>query len=305
MSISTMPRPISNELVILRLLNARMELSEHDKWNYARLEKGFDGELKFDQLTDVLVNNGIVIKGLLLEVNDIEFQIDTTIIFQGIIYLFDVKNYENDYYYENGKLYSKNGNIVTDPLLQLERCESLFLRLLKDLGFDIRVVCRLVFINPEFTLMQAPRDSPIVYPSQVKRLMKQLNEFPSKLTKRHEDLARKLISLHKPVSSNMKLPAYGYEQLEKRIMCKLCYSRSTIVQHNFIVCGTCGHRELVDYAVVRSVRELLVLFPGIRITTNLVYEWCGIVESKKMIGRILKEHYKAIGYGQWTYYIPK
>ncbi|MED4206048.1 nuclease-related domain-containing protein [Neobacillus mesonae] len=302
MPITTMPRPISSELVTLRLLNARMDLSEHDKWNYARLEKGLEGELKFDLLTDGLVNNGIVIKGLLLEVNDSEFQIDTTLIFEGIIHLFDVKNYENDYYYENGKLYSKNGNILTDPLLQRERCESLFLRLLKNLGFNYRVESRLVFINPEFTLMQAPRDYPIIYPTQVNRLMKQLNEIPSRLTKMHENLARKLISLHKPVSSNMKLPAYEFGQLKKMIMCKLCYSLSTTVEGNFIVCKTCGHKELVDAAVLRSVRELIILFPGIRITTSLVYEWCGRVIHKKRISRILRRNYTRYGHGKYSYY---
>ena len=302
---TTMQRPISKELITLRLLNARMVLSGHDKWNYLRLEKGLEGELQFDLLTDQLQNDCIIIKGLLLEVNSSEFQIDTTIIFQGVIHLFDVKNFEDDYYYENEKLYYANGNIVTDPLPQLIRCESLFLRLLQNLGFHLRVESRLVFINPNFTLLQAPRDYPIIHPTQINRLMKKLNEIPSTLNRSHEKLAQRLKSLHKPVSSNMKLPVYKYEQLKKRIMCNSCYSLSTSVEGKFVVCNDCGHQETIDSAVLRSVREMMILFPEMKITTNGVYEWCGIVKSQKRIRRIMVENYKAMGYGQWTYYVPK
>ncbi|GHH97623.1 nuclease-related domain-containing protein [Neobacillus kokaensis] len=197
------PRIPPINLISLRSLNARMTLSEQDQRNYYGLEKGFEGELQFDMLTDKLESECIVLKGLLLEVDGNEFQIDTTIIFQGVIYLFDVKNYEGDYYYEAGKLYRSNGNIAKDLLSQLKRCETLFIKLLQELGFNVRVEARLVFINPEFTLMQAPRDYPIVYPTQVNRFIKTLNRIHSKLNKSLEMLAQQLLSLHKPVSSNM------------------------------------------------------------------------------------------------------
>ncbi|MGM0904789.1 MAG: hypothetical protein ACQEXB_27495 [Bacillota bacterium] len=44
------PRQVSDELKLMRILNARMELTEKDKQNYLNLEKGFEGELKFDAL---------------------------------------------------------------------------------------------------------------------------------------------------------------------------------------------------------------------------------------------------------------
>ncbi|MCM3567910.1 nuclease-related domain-containing protein [Neobacillus mesonae] len=289
-----------------RLLHARMEFSEQDKWNYLKLEKGLQGELKFDKLVDEgLKNDCIVIKGLLLEADGNEFQIDMVIIFQGVIYLVDVKNFEGDYYFESGKIYLLNGNIIKDPHPQLMRCESLFIKLLQKLRIDFPVESRLVFINPEFTLLQAPLDYPITHPSQVKRLIKKWNTIPSKLNKTHERLANQLISLHKPFSSHMRVPQYEYGRLKKGMMCNLCLSLSTFVNGNHLVCKKCGHHEIIDAAVLRCVKELVILFPGIRITTNGVFEWCGIVKSKKMLGRILKENYKAVGYGQWTYYIPK
>jgi hypothetical protein len=53
---------------------------------------------------------------------------------------------------------------------------------------------------------------------------------------------------------------------------------------------------------MRNVEEFKVLFPEWKITTNGIQEWCQIVESKKMIGRILKRNLKSMGYGQWSFY---
>lgn len=42
------PRTVSTELIILRRLNTRMELTQTDKQLYVSLEKGYEGEVKFD-----------------------------------------------------------------------------------------------------------------------------------------------------------------------------------------------------------------------------------------------------------------
>ncbi|WP_042356557.1 nuclease-related domain-containing protein [Bacillus rubiinfantis] len=296
-------RPISKEFKISRIIHARGGLSDQGDWNYyTRLEKGFEGELTFDKLTDKLQNDCVVIKGLLLEVNNSEFQIDTLIIFQRILYLIDVKNYEGDYYYEKGLFYRATGNINKDPLMQLNRCKTLFLQLLQQLDFHFSVEPLLVFVNPELTLMQAPRDFPIVFPTQLNRFLKKLEMIPSRLNGVHRQLSERLIALHKEESSNMRLPAYDFQHLDKGVMCQECRCLSTAAKGKFLVCSKCGHQELVDSAVLRSVAEIRLLFPGERITTNLVYEWCGIVKSKKTIRRILSKHLNKKGYGQWTYY---
>jgi hypothetical protein len=279
-----------------------MILSDQEKKNYYNLEKGFEGEVKFDLLTEKLQSDCLVLNDLLLEVNNSVFQIDTAIIFQKTIYLFDVKNFEGDYYYENEKFYTKTGNEIKDPLLQLKRCESLFRQLLQKLGVNFHVEAYLVFINPEFTLLQAPRSYPIIFLTQLNRFMKKLNILPSKLNQRHENLANQLNSLHQNETPYTQLLAYDYNQLQKGIICSSCHSLLTSVKKNKIVCEECEHQEVIDLAVLRSVAELKFLFPDRKITTNGVSEWCKVVESKKTIGRILKQNFKPMGYGQWSYY---
>mgnify|MGYP006926219153 CR=1 FL=1 len=80
----------------------------------------------------------------------------------------------------------------------------------------------LVFVNPEFTLYQAPFDQSLIFPTQLKRYIQKLNMMPSKFTIRHTKLAQELISRHLPESSWERLPEYHYNQLRKGIICSSC-----------------------------------------------------------------------------------
>ncbi|WP_160725255.1 nuclease-related domain-containing protein [Bacillus sp. USDA818B3_A] len=299
------PRTKSKELRIYSSLNARMELSSKDKLHYSHLEKGYQGEVFFDQLTSKLQNDLYILNDLCLEQNKSSFQMDTLIISQRTIYQYEVKNHEGDYRYESGNFYPKlSKEEIKNPLDQLKRSKSLFRPLLKNLGSQLPIEGSVTFVNPNFTLYQAPLNEPIIHPTQLNNLMKELNEIPSKLTNHHKMLADKLISMHQTESPYTRYPPYSYDRMEKGVLCAWCNSviSSPTDDRMKIVCNTCGHVETIDSAVLRSVEELKLLFPGIKITTNNVYAWCKVIESKKQISRILKEHYTLVGFGQWTYY---
>jgi hypothetical protein len=296
------PRSVSYELMVLRILNARIDLSEKDKLDLLNLEKGFEGELMFDSLTEKLQEERFILNDLLLKVGNTYFQIDTTIISQATLHFFEVKNYEGDFYYESGLLYKTPKKEIKDPILQLKKNESLMRQLLQSLKFQIQVEAWVIYINPEFTLFQAPRNLPMILPTQLNRFLKELDMMPSKLSERHKRLAEKLISLHHGKFPFTQLPSYDYSQLKKGVTCSKCHRFVNSVEGNKCVCVECGHKEEVDSAVIRNVREIRLLFPDRKITTQGVYEWCGGVIPKNTIRRVLKKHFKAVGSGRWLYY---
>jgi len=112
------PRFESDKIKILRLLNSRMNLPESDKQYFLNLKKGFEGEVMFDKLTEKLQSELFVLNDLLLKSNNTTFQIDSFII-QETLYLFEVKNYEGDYFYQSDNFYSMNGTKLQNPLHQL------------------------------------------------------------------------------------------------------------------------------------------------------------------------------------------
>jgi hypothetical protein len=297
-------RSVSNKLKILRSLNARMELPLNEKKYHFKLEKGYQGELMFDQLTAKLQNDMYVLNDLWLEANNTVFQIDTLIISQDTIYPIEVKNYEGDHFYdsESDSFLTLNKTEKRNPLDQLKRCKSLLRQLLHNHGYHLPIEGYVVFVNPEFTFYQAPLNMSMIFPTQLNRFIKKLNEIPSKLNMKHKKLADLLISLHQNESPYTQLPPYTYEQLKKGIICVSCHSLTVSVQGGKCVCNQCGHEEAVESAIIRSVEELRLLFPDRKITTNGVFEWCEVIGSKKRIRRVHMQNFKVKGYGRWFYF---
>ncbi|GER65555.1 hypothetical protein BpJC7_17370 [Weizmannia acidilactici] len=98
-------RTKSLELFIFKSLNRRMDLTEKDKQYYWNLEKGYEGERHLDLLTEKLECDCLVLNDLRLYLNNTTFQIDTLVITGETIYVFEVKNYEGDFYYEGERIY--------------------------------------------------------------------------------------------------------------------------------------------------------------------------------------------------------
>ncbi|GHI01304.1 nuclease-related domain-containing protein [Neobacillus kokaensis] len=292
-----------SKLILLEILNTRMDMPHDYVYYYSKLKKGYEGELMFNALTEKLSCDCYILNGLRFEFNNTTFQIDSMIGKQETLYMNEVKNFEGDYFYKNGKFYSRNGAERKDPLVQLERSSSQLRQLLHHLGYNIKVEPYVVHVNPEFTLYQAPLDSPVVLPTQVKRYISNLNMNSSKLDRKHENLCDKLISLHVEEDPYAQLPPYTYAGMRKGFTCAICNSFEISVHGQHCVCGGCRHVETVESAVLRSVWELKMLFPKLKVTTNLVYDWCGGVGCRKRISRILGKYFKVVGERRWIYYV--
>ncbi|MEH7356854.1 nuclease-related domain-containing protein [Neobacillus drentensis] len=294
----------SDELMAMRYLNTRMELTKKEKFHYLNLEKGYEGEVQFDLQAESLQEERYILNDMLLEVNNSFFQIDTLIISQGVIHLLDIKNFQGDCYLESDKLYAvTTGREYKNPVVQLKRSATLFRQLLQNLKQNYLVEASVIFINPEFTLYQAPMDQPIILPTQINRFLKDLNNTPSKLNDGHKKLAQKIISLNHSKNPFTILPKYNYDQLQKGIYCKSCNSFLVSIKNYDFVCGKCGGHEKIEQTILRNVKEFKLLFPDRRITTQSIYEWCEVDLNKRTYCRILKKNYTAFGNTRDTYYI--
>jgi hypothetical protein len=291
-------------LMKLRILDHRMELSDEDKSYYFYKEKGFEGELQFDALTEKLPNNSYILNDLQLKINNNECQIDSALTFYDTTKLFDVKNLEGEFIYYPDKLHKLSGKekVYQNPLGQLNRFKILFHQQLELLGSKLPVEAYVIFINPNFTLFNAPPNLPIILPTQINSFMKKLSHKPDRLNSGHLRLAEQLKSLHLPeLSKSSQLPTYSFGSMKKGMSCKICFHLGLVVNGGKADCLICGFVETVEAAVVRSVEEIRLLFPEMRITTNLVFEWCGVV-GKKRISRILIKYFDMKGVSRWSYF---
>ncbi|MES9683285.1 nuclease-related domain-containing protein [Gottfriedia acidiceleris] len=292
----------SKDLRIYQILNARSELFDEDKAYLSYLEKGFKGEKKFDEWTSTLSDNWLFLNDLLFECNKSEFQIDSIGINGETIYLFEVKNFEGDYYIEGDRWYKTPKTEIKNPYEQLKRTESMLRKLLIEQKIHFKIKPHLVFVNPGFFLYNAPMNLPTIFPSQLNRLINELNMQHFKLNVNHFKLTKELLSLHKKESKYSQYPMYHYDQLVKGIICVNCNADITEVKKGKLICQVCNYVEDLPNGILRVVEELKLLYPDRKITTNAVYDWCGIYKSKKGICKVLRENFNMKGHGKYSYF---
>lgn len=293
----------SGELLILDSLNKRMELSEKYKSRFYTLQKGYEGEVLFESYIAKQQANFLVLSDLFLVFNSKHFQIDSIIITDDKIYLFEVKNLEGDYYYDlSTDRFSSATKEIVNPLSQLVRTEMLLRQSLQMYKIHLPIDYYVVFVNPEFMLYNAPPNKLFIFPTQLNRYLKQLSRKATSQPNMNSHVAEKLLSLHTSDSTFWQIPPFEYVDLKKGVTCGICSSFMINLEGQSCVCGDCGHRELVSSAVMRNVDELKLLFPEERITTNLLFDWCRGVLNKKTIYRILKRNLEIVGINRWVSY---
>lgn len=288
-------------------LSRRIVLAPKYAARHYKLIKGFEGELRFcNLLEENLTGEFLILNNLLYEVHGSKLQVDNSLIYQGKLHSFEVKNFEGNHYIDNDRWYTRNGSEIKDPLLQLKRSGTLFRQKLKETDYQSSLDTDIVFVNPEFYLYQAPLHLPIIFPPQINHLLKTLNKKigTAKLTPHEHQLSDKLLSMQIEENPYDDLPSYSLDSSRKGMTCKKCHSFDTKVEANKLVCIKCDYHEPVTSAVLRSIEEFTLLYPGREITTKDITEWCGVV-SKRTIRNILKRYYNMIYLGKSSYFIKK
>ncbi|MGN8646216.1 nuclease-related domain-containing protein [Gracilibacillus sp. HCP3S3_G5_1] len=204
------------------------------------------------------------------------------------------------FFYEKEKLYLTSGKEIDDPLIQLARADSLLHQLLQDLSLQIPIQSKVVFVNPQFTLLQAPRNPTIILPNQLKRYFQQLS-IDSSLDPTCYQIADKLTQLALTQSPYQQLPDFTFTELNKGVRCQSCRRLETMIVGKTCLCHHCGAKEQAQNAILRNVEELQLLFPLLKITTAVAQEWLG-VESRRRIQYALNKYLTKQGDKKGSYY---
>src|SRR5699024_10029461 len=182
--------------------------------------------------------------------------------------------------------------------------EKLFMRE----NIRMKIVALVIYTHPSFYLYHARVDSRIVFLSQMKRFVGELNQKQCRIGERHKKIFERLNSLRLETSAYEKKIVYEYEDLKKCVTCVKCdgeMSRRNAGDRKFIYCNMCGVREKLYDAILRNVAELEYLFPDKELTLTLVLEWVGGNITREFLTKILSMRYELIKKGRSSYYIKK
>lgn len=297
-------RTESTTHLILESLNNRMTLSFEDKMNYQNQVKGFEGECLFDQYLNHLEQPGIVINDLLLSTKNTSYQIDSLLLLNQQISIYEVKNYTGSYTYKDGTLFSESGHAIQDPLGQVNRKKSYLHNLLLNKGYTYSISACVVYADSDFYIYSLPQTKSILFHGQLENHFNQLLRKTGAHPVNREDkkLATHLVSLHNENYRPNHLPSYSFQDLKKGITCPKCFSFQFSRTGEKRKCDSCGFKEKIADAIYRSVLEFRLLFPEMKISVPTIRLWCGSVYNAYHVRSVLTKNFTRHSKGSKTFY---
>lgn len=291
-------------LTRLELLDKRMTLPYTEKQHLFTMSKGYDGEVLFDSLVEKhITSDAIIINDVSMVLGSTPFQIDSLLLTSDTLYLYEVKNYQGSFTNRDSHFLTSTGQDIENPVNQLNRTTMLLSKILKKWNAILPIKSFVVFVHPSFVLYEAKESDPFIFPSQIEDHFSKLSRNAGIITDRVYSIAQGLIKeCHKELPYQRQLPSYSFEVMKKGLQCSRCGSFDSIITSKKGDCRTCGNSTSIIELFLSQVEAYKILFPDSLITSNIIYEWCGKMLTKRRIAEILNATYEKTSYGKSTHY---
>lgn len=302
----------------IALLEAFIRRSPSDETKFGRIvsnlskaKSGLVGEERVDrEWIDIQVNfPHVLIHGLETEnVVGFQHQIDSIFICQYFVFVMEIKNYSGfiEFDEKTHQFIKKNfeGGVeaYSNPIDQVRRHRYFIQSILWSLGFDLPIVCGIIFANPKSILGEILVNDVLVF--HVVGLRHKLEM----LLKRHVDvkitfeqmmsIGHYLKSMHKNRPWKVTM---DQEKLRKGVLCSNCsYCVIMTYHHGRWNCPRCGNRGCIE--LLEALDDYRLLW-GEQISNREFREFVGLT-SEKTAFRILKSlNLKSIGANRNKKYI--
>lgn len=290
-------------LQIQTSLNNRMKLPLEHKRKYEQNQKGYEGEVAFDQYVEKIKPDCLILNDVRLKIDGNKVQIDSLFISENKVYIVEVKNYKGEFHYKEGGLYLHSEKEIFNPLNQITRSRIIINNLLRSLQQEFSVESTVIFIHPDFFLYQAPVEKQFIYSNQIDKYLKKIKRESCISADHSYRLAEKIVQIqYEEEIFNEDLPIYDENTLKKGITCKKCHSYNHTSSRQNLYCKNCAYTEPISLAINRSIEEYQLLFPNKKITRRAIHKWCGEIYSEQRIKRQLRDNFYLKGGGRSSYY---
>lgn len=300
-------RSKSDLLLGLQYLDAYMNLSDEHKRELINLEKGYKGEELFDRtVKKYLTSEFIVLNDLLLNYKGASFQIDSLIISNDSIHVYEVKNYSGEYKYSAGQFSTLSGHEITNPLNQLNRTVNMMRKIMRDWDITLELKAHIIFINPHFTLYNALHTDPIILPTNIDEHFNKLNNQSRSLDKIHHFIAGKLNQSHlEEVPFQRQLPDYKWDDMTKGLSCPNCFEFKVSLTQRKYSCRHCLSESELDHLIFDHIKKFCFLFPQEKLTVSALYTWLNGEITHHRIRKVLSKRLIPVGKTSGRTYTPK
>lgn len=235
-----------------------------------------------------------------------KFECDLLLLTNSGVEMFEIKNYNGHFVYENGDCKLNNRVLPDNPITQTKRNIRKLKSILHRIDSTIQVSGTLVFIGEhnsveikssvsdiqivsrnqfrDFIQKMAAVDDDVYYPINHQRMIKQLEHF--------EDMN---YFVPKPLESA------EMDSLRKGIYCAKCHCFDIELKKLYIHCP-CGYTEIREIGILRTIYEYSVLTMKRQITYREAYDFIDGQAGNKYLIKIMKKYLKFIDKNKYSYY---
>ena len=275
---------------------------------FARLKRGMEGEkVVLDYIKKYGRKHWRVLPNLWLDYYG-TFESDLLLLTRSGSYAIEIKNYNGFFQYNNGISKLNNREIGGNAIYQTRKAAKNLRDLIGMKFYKPNVQGVLVFVGEDNPIDISPTidDIHILQRNQLRGFIQKICE--------EEDHGRYQQTAIDKVVTHLK--AYEVDnpyqatpispkemaELKKGILCANCAQSTVEVSKKFVTC-LCGHVELRDEAMVRTICEYGVLNYDKELVLKDLLDFFNGQSSSTYLKNILRKHFKIVRRGRYTYYI--
>ena len=296
--------------LVARLPVNSVEREEFEQ-RYQRIQVGYSGELKVDDFLESLnlPSSTRILKNIELSLEGGQsFQIDLLVISEKYILLFEVKNIAGELTFEsnpNQLVRNLQGRVtkMDCPVTQLLNTKSYLERWLKQRGYSISVMSKIIWANQQAFIKVAPENASVIFMKEIPLLLKALESYPEIMNLKDIEHLIESIKRHQVVYNPFPLREYfriNEAILKKNQLCPTCHLTLHYVNHKTRFCSNCQVNEKTDYE--GALQDWFIVF-GRTITSKECQEFLGLSNRHQAKYAIRTTGLKKVGKSVATKYI--
>lgn len=294
------PRKPDIELLFFRALSIRTTLDQQDEAKLNRLEKGYEGELAYDEIYDQVINHLYTFRNIYLKVEDSILQIDSLIVTDKGLIVHEIKNFQGQYEIINNNWTIRQAPLSSDPVIQLKRTANKLHSLNYLYQENMSIIGKLIFTNIEFYFDSQDKEllNQMVMRNQLRRYFHELkmNSSTEKATNFANYITNNIVD--NPFFNRTA----DLSSIKKGVYCLKCHSFNLEKSRVHFICKDCHNKDTIHTILLKSISDYHALFHKDSIRLSQLYDFINQVVSRRSLLRVINKYCTREDKGRGTSY---
>lgn len=276
------------ELIYYETLAKYTTLTQDERKQMHRLQRGFLGEQLYDSVLEEIGHQHLIVfRDIWIKVGKSSRQIDTLIITDNEIIVNEVKHYTGNYMIKEGQWSVNQINISENPIMQAQRSSNKVIELCNNYGIRTVVTFKVIFTDEYFILDSDLHETKnIVLRSYMKKYFRALG---NKVSSYHSNQIKEYILEH-IIDNPLEMPVTDFSRIHFGFRCEQCGSKEIGTNNISIFCRECDYREKFRFPIFRMIRDYAILTNQEKFTSENIRRMCDYKIAPRTIRRYLAKY---------------